>query len=203
MGRVVDPVGSPLARAIVYLTEFTAVPGTSGRQNGAEVRTCRTDADGRFRIPLNVGNEYQDWIYVRKDGFNCVYPVGVTTYRPHLGETRDLGTVALAAADGIITGRIIDASGKAAPGMVVAAKGARTAVSAATTDGDGRFRVANLVPGEPLQIEVYKGEVYDSADPGRQSNNEWYRTGVRAGMSGLVIPLRDADVGKRIAVRAN
>jgi beta-lactamase regulating signal transducer with metallopeptidase domain len=200
-GRVVDPSGAPLAGATV-----TVIEQTDEREFGH--RTYATDASGRFRVPTRLGGKYL--VYIHLAGYNRVDALNGAMFAPRDGETRNVGTLTLVPATGDLSGRVVDAGGRAAPGMLVAVTGAKTLDSATMTDANGDFHVAGLVPGEPLTVCVAPGTITGdgprfigvliAGSPGHYGM--WYRTGVRAGMTGVAIRMDPSEINKQIDIRS-
>jgi protocatechuate 3,4-dioxygenase beta subunit/5-hydroxyisourate hydrolase-like protein (transthyretin family) len=196
-GAVTDETGAPLPGAVVRVSEVDLKT-----RYGRSDLFVRAGTNGRFRIPLALDGHYS--LAVRTDGFGRVEVDAVRRFIPRLGETKDAGTVTLARAEGTISGRVVDDAGKGVSGMVVSAEGPKTGRSAALTDATGAFRIPNLVTGEALELQVYRGLLSegDSGSPGRTSNDIWYRIGVRSGLSDLTIALRKEDIDKRLPAPA-
>jgi hypothetical protein len=194
VGKVVGEGGAPIADAIVRLK------GKDPTDHSTTADwTYRTDHDGNFNVPIStLDSEYA--LFIHKDGLNQVNALAGVTYHPVAGDVKNLDTVVLTPASGVLTGRVVDDAGVGVAGMVVEVTGAKTLSSAAVTEADGSFRVGNLVANEPLKVDVYAGQVSDSGEPQRHAYDDWYRTSVSAGMSDLLITLKKADIGRTIAV---
>jgi len=152
-GRVEDPQGAPVADAEVRLlgaaAEAALVPVPD---------RWITAADGTFRAAAPEGAVF----LARKQGFSP----GLTEVTPlSLAHGRLVivigpGEGSGPAARGALTGRVVTRSGGAAvPGALVAATPAHAwglgdvPVGQATTDADGRFRIADLSLG-PYRLEA-------------------------------------------------
>ncbi len=175
VGHVVSEDEAPIPNALVtvYETDPKSHYGLGNHQ-------FRTDASGNFRAPLDPNGQYQ--ASVRADGFNQVM-VSKTPLALTKGVPTDLGTIHLVHATGTVSGRIVDQAGRPMPGILASVDGEQTGNSAALTDSQGRFRIPNVVPGEPLHLTLcLKGELVDgdSGNAGFQSNEQMDLNGVQA-----------------------
>ena len=175
-GYVVSEDEKPIPNALVKVFE------TDPKSHyGLGDKLFRTDASGNFHAPLDPSGEYQ--VSVRADGFNQVM-VSKKPLSLAKGQPTHLGTIHLMHADGFVSGRIVDRSGKPMPGILAAVQGGETGISAALTDAQGRFRIPNVVPSEALHLTLcLHGELMDgdSGNAGFQSNEQMDSDGVRAG----------------------
>ena len=173
-GHVVSEAGEPLPNALVTVCELDPKS-----RSVLDDHLFRTDASGNYQASLDPHEEYS--VDVRADGFNQV----VLTQKPLTfvnGQKADLGTVQLTPAEGIVYGRVIGQSGKPMSGVLVAAQGTVTGLSAAMTDAQGRFRIPNVVLGEALHLTLcLHGEVTDSGQALFQSNDTVDFYGIKAG----------------------
>lgn len=196
VGRVQHENGTPIAGAVVRIAESD--PKSRSLRG---IRLFRSGADGRFRAPCPLGGEFS--ASARADGYNHLRLMSVESFRPRQrGDVADAGDVTLRQANGTVTGRVLDEAGQPAVGVVVEAQGRFTYQSAALTNTDGRFELRNLVPSEDLVVRIFRGELLqgDSGTAMQHSNDIWYRTGVRAGRTGLLIRLLKSDVDRRVPV---
>ena len=170
-GSVVSQGGDPIPGALVKV--FQTDPKS---HYGLGDQAFRSDASGNFRAPLDPNGEYH--AYIRADGFNQVSvsdkPLAVAK-----GGTTSLGAIHLVRADGFVTGKVVDGSGKPLSGVLAFVRGGKTFLSAAVTDDGGGFRIPNVVKGEALRLHLcLHGEARDSGEALSQSNEEMVIPGV-------------------------
>ena len=135
-GQVVDERGQPIPRAVVDAS-------SRGDIGGPHFHGVPTDAQGRFRMDgLWPGFEY---------GLRVDAPGHTSTRAPDVsvkpGETHDFGQIALTAARGMVTGRVVDEGGRPLAGVRVFNSGDAPEVVEAKTDPEGRFRLEGLSAG--------------------------------------------------------
>ena len=152
-GRVETPEGRPAAGVLVLAYSRTDKAG--GSSESARFTQAKTDAQGRFRLPITTPGEGAYWV-MPKD------------YAPELfvvpkGKRGDMGTITLK--KGVsVAGRVLDVQGKPIKGVFVEIERQRgdgpdpqaldlssspsVIRRAAETDADGRFTFAPLPPGE-------------------------------------------------------
>lgn len=165
-GTVTTLSGRPVPGARVRVVEIDPQ-----NHSAVEDHVFQTDAAGVFRGPLDPHGEYH--AYVRADGFNQVAVTGDRPTPITKGVTTDVGTVRLTRADGSVSGRVVDGLGRPMRGVLASVRGGKTFLSAAVTDAKGRFRIPNVVPGEPLTLNLCRqGEAPDSGSALSQSNEE-------------------------------
>lgn len=153
-GRVMGPLGQPIAGARVLLPRETAIAGAAldAWVNRSAVREVLTDAQGSFG-PLAARPGVQ-WIAVRAAGHA---PWEAELEPLALGEIRDLGELRLPRSD-VISGKLVDVHGEAVVAAAIfradAASGAPRWRQGASvlpplwmTGEDGRFELASLPPG--------------------------------------------------------
>lgn len=182
-GQIVSPQGKPIPNALVRIDESD--PKT---QYGIGQRTVKADSSGVFHATLYLNQ--QNYVCIRADKFN---QVNISNRLPALktGTATDLGAIRLVHANGYIAGRLVDTSGKPMKGVLAAARGGKTLVSAALTDTQGRFHIPNIVSGETLRLKFcLRGVVPDSGDPGEMSNQKMEISGVRASTKEMEIVWR-------------
>lgn len=187
-GHIVSPQGKPIPNALVRIDESD--PKT---QYGIGQRTVKADSSGVFHATLYLNQ--QNYVCIRADKFN---QVNISNRLPALsaGTATDLGAIRLLHANGYIAGRLVDTSGKPMKGVLAAARGGKTLVSAALTDTQGRFHIPNIVSGETLRLKFcLRGVVPDSGDPGEMSNQQMEISGVRASTKEMEIVWRPEKVG--------
>ena len=191
-GKVADESGKPIRNARIKLTEVD--PKTKvGRRDP----DYKTDAEGRFSLPLALGGEY--YLYIRADGYNQVAVINSPGFIPTRGETKDVGLITLRKAEGTVSGQVVEEDGKPVAGALAFVKGEATFLSAAVTDAEGRFRIPNVVKEETLELTICReGEARDSGEPLWQSNDKWIRRGVKASETALKIVLRKNQIGQRL-----
>lgn len=146
VGVVLSPDGAPLAG--VKIQSFSRA--NPNDWESSTFSDTKTDADGKFRMPLVKGGEAVVW----------VLPNDYAIVQRYLGQQRgDLGTIQLE--PGIrMGGRVLDVDGKPVPNVAVNAHresdndetnqlAVFTSVRrAALTDADGRFEFAPLPAGD-------------------------------------------------------
>jgi protocatechuate 3,4-dioxygenase beta subunit len=178
-GRVVDDNERPVAGAAVALTEANADSlrarfrrlgfGTGG--GGAETAS---DGEGRFELRDLAAGRFD--LAVTASGFA---PLAVPGVELPEGEAEiDLGTVLMA--PGVaLEGRVTDADRRPIAGATITWHAAsRNPVlralgdsgrAAVTSGDDGRFRVGDLLPGKPINVEVeakgFAGEQVPGVEP--------------------------------------
>ena len=153
-GRVETPEGRPAAGVLVLA--YSCTDKAEGPIEHWLFAQAKTDAQGRFRLPITTPGEGAYWV-MPKD------------YAPELfvvpkGKRGDMGTITLK--KGVsVAGRVLDVQGKPIAGVFVAIerqRGDRAGSGrrstwiiisdvirrAAETDADGRFTFAPLPPGE-------------------------------------------------------
>lgn len=168
---------------------------------GLDDISVTADTEGRFHIPLTMESRYD--LYARADGYARSSGLA-ENYIPKRGEDRNLGDIALLAAEGTVSGQILSEGGLPTSKMLVYVKGNKTGISSCITDTQGRFILKNIVPGEHMTLEVVEGRQLndDSSTALSQSNDSWFRTNVTAGMQELKIILRKADISKQLPVNS-
>ncbi len=151
-GRVETPEGRPAAGVLVLAYSCT---DKAGGQTEHCFTQAKTDAQGRFRLPITTPGEGAYWVKPKD-------------YAPELyvvpkGKRGDMGTITLK--KGVsVAGRLMDAQGKPIAGVFVAIERQRGdradrnpldlvidsggSQRAAETDAEGRFTFAPLPPGE-------------------------------------------------------
>ena len=175
-GYVVSEDEKPIPNALVKVYE-----SDPKSHYGLGEQLFRTDASGNFHAPLDPSGEYQ--ASVRADGFNQVM-VSKKPLSLAKGQPTHLGTIHLVHADGFVSGRIVDRSGKPMPGILAAVQGEKTGISAALTDAQGRFRIPNVVPSDALHLTLcLHGNWWmaTAATQGSKATSRWTSDGVRAG----------------------
>lgn len=119
-GRVVGPDGEPLAG---YRLDARLVTDTAESKQSIVHAALRTDAEGRFRMPLSEepvdppGRAVLELATDGPDGAPLTAAVPLRA-RPVAG-SNDLGTIALAMPPLIASGRVIDPAGQPIPGARV------------------------------------------------------------------------------------
>ncbi|MFZ5803357.1 MAG: carboxypeptidase regulatory-like domain-containing protein [Acidobacteriota bacterium] len=154
VGRVVRATdGKPIAAARVYATEVLTrvVGGFSGMSVRSLGPGVETDNDGIFR--LEVGDSPSIELHVRAKGFR------ETSRQVRMEPGEKPRPLLIQLEEGLVlAGRVIEPSGRPAVGVAVRleterqqarglAVGSRIKVWSSVTDGEGRFRVADLPPG--------------------------------------------------------
>ena len=151
-GRVETPEGRPAAGVLVLAYSCTDKAGGHSEHCFTQ---AKTDAQGRFRLPITTPGEGAYWVKPKD-------------YAPELfvvpkGKRGDMGTITLK--KGVsVAGRLLDVQGKPIAGVFVAIERQRGdrpdrkmldliidsggSQRAAETDADGRFTFAPLPPGE-------------------------------------------------------
>jgi protocatechuate 3,4-dioxygenase beta subunit len=150
-GRVETPEGRPAAGVLVLA--YSCTDKATGHTEHCYTQ-ARTDAQGRFRLPITTPGEGAYWVKPKD-------------YAPELfvvpkGKRGDMGTITLK--KGVsVAGRVLDVQGKPIAGVFVAIerqRGVRPDKAldviidsggfqrAAESDTDGRFTFAPLPPGE-------------------------------------------------------
>ncbi len=151
-GRVETPEGRPAAGVLVLAYSCTDKAGGPTEHCFTQ---ARTDAQGRFRLPITTPGEGAFWVKPKD-------------YAPELfvvpkGKRGDMGTITLK--KGVsVAGRLLDVQGKPLAGVFVGIERQRGVPQdrkaldliidgggcqrAAETDTDGRFTFAPLPPGE-------------------------------------------------------
>jgi len=153
-GRLVDSKGKPLGRALVTLGQ----KGGRKHMGGMVPPDATTDAKGNFTIGLlTVGTLYR--LVAEADG----YAEDERVFALDRAGVKKLGDIALVAADGVISGLVIDANNRPVEGAKVSVSlgsytgGARP--SPVMTDAKGRFEIKGLVKGHVgLILEAVHGD---------------------------------------------
>jgi len=208
VGTVVDPGKTPVADALVLLSELDHVKVSGGQIVSASKPTSlfgRTDDDGRFRIegvdpgPIDVvvdASGWQRWER-RVDPWSD-------------GQKGDLEIVLQAAA--VIAGVVLDAGRQPAIGAEVRtwepeapAGGINYRAPLATTDGDGAYRIDDLAPG-PVRLEARHaalGRAVREIEALVGENLVDFQLRAAARVSGRVVDWHGAPVGEaRVVVRS-
>jgi protocatechuate 3,4-dioxygenase beta subunit len=143
-GTVVDNAGKPLPGATVTLV-INLWFGNWGTSFSAD--TCKSDGEGKFEIGgLWAGEKYD--VGVKAEGFE---KYGTTKITGVAGKTHDFGKIALARADGVVAGSVVDSAGKPLADVRVFNSGDAQDLVEMRTAADGRFRLLNLRNG-PVYI---------------------------------------------------
>ncbi len=151
-GRIVDEDDRPVVGAEIGLRKSEGAP---------DEQAYFTDATGRFEIQDLAAGRYD--LEVRGSGFAHARVPGLRV--PENGDRFDFGTLVLIPG-ATIEGRVSDSSGQAVAGarVLVETGSASFPVGGSgptTTDSQGRFVVADLLPGQPVALEVSR-EGYSS-----------------------------------------
>ena len=151
-GRIVDEDDRPVVGAEIGLQKSEGAP---------DEQSYFTDATGRFEIQDLAAGRYD--LEVRGSGFAPARVPGLRV--PENSDRFDFGTLVLIPG-ATIEGRVSDASGQAiaGAGVMVETGNASFPVGGAgptTTDSQGRFVVADLLPGQPVALAVSR-EGYSS-----------------------------------------
>ncbi|MFO1009701.1 MAG: carboxypeptidase-like regulatory domain-containing protein [Planctomycetota bacterium] len=149
-GRVVDPDGKPIARALVITHDnewtddaFTEAIGAEYPTQATSAQT-RTNAQGYFTLKNLNPEAYQ--ITIEAAGF-CAYEQ--KDINVAVGAPNNIGDVRLSRG-GSISGRLIDPSGKPFAGGRVQLdilEGDRPRTYRAKSAGDGTYTISNIVAG--------------------------------------------------------
>jgi RNA polymerase sigma factor (sigma-70 family) len=144
-GTVEDRSGRPVPGAVV---EVEWGYRFASRQQDAEGSASRleqhvTDAGGRFvSKALWPGDQYR--VRVTAPGFGASESPWVTG---EPGGAHDFARIALARAQGVMSGRVVDSSGRPLAGVRVFNSGDGPEPVSTTSDADGRFRLGGLHDG--------------------------------------------------------
>ncbi|MBI4569689.1 MAG: carboxypeptidase regulatory-like domain-containing protein [Planctomycetes bacterium] len=171
VGRVVAPAGQPVGDAVVaafapggaaemWLRERGYVRRLGGRNEAVDLPpgVARSEADGRFRIPLIEPGRAT--VHVEAEGYA---PWSVSGVVVEEGRETDLGDVRLSAGR-CIHGRVTDGDGKPKAGVLVSATtGMFEPGATAATGEDGGFEFAHLPPGDYIVM---------AQDPDRNRQDE-------------------------------
>jgi hypothetical protein len=166
-GRVVDDNGDPLSRVSVYVSRALPGSGTFQRTGGGMIQS---DDHGRYRI---YGLEPGDYIVTAESRMMGGMPIegaepegfAPTHYpsTPQQGDAARIRVRAGADVEGVdiqmirtrtyrISGSIVDSQGAAPSGRInaqfVVASGGGFSSSGVQVDGQGRFTIRDVVPGE-------------------------------------------------------
>jgi hypothetical protein len=148
-GRVKDPAGKPVARAVVRVSarkrgvqdipieQFTVSVDDEGRT------ILRTGADGLFRTPKRLRPDLEYRVDVEAEGYA---PAGTEWIK--LGDRKFESIPALvlqpAAPTRTVAGQVVDARGRPVVGAAVSQSGDGPARTGTTTGADGRFRLPGV-----------------------------------------------------------
>lgn len=147
-GRVLDPQGRPAAGAAVLV--ISQSPNPKGLPRTEEPVEIKTDAEGRFRVPLLALGRIG--LAVRAQGFVPAALDGLTL-APGKG-VADLGTISLEAA-ARLAGRVVDPSERPVSEAQIRIEGKPGgAEPQATTGPAGQFVLEGLRAGETLSLRV-------------------------------------------------
>jgi RNA polymerase sigma factor (sigma-70 family) len=148
-GRIVDDTGKPIPSAQVSLTITTGRFGIGSPNHGV-------DADGNFAFDdLRLGDKYT-----------------LSAQAPHFGrktadvtlvrgkQTIEQPPIVLARADSMISGTVVDQSGKPLPNLKLCIGGAQTVPREGTTDAQGRFEFGDIVAGDQIDVNYYRDGNY-------------------------------------------
>jgi protocatechuate 3,4-dioxygenase beta subunit len=156
-GVVTDPRGNPIEGAWISAERMVPAGGGMSGHRPEAVTATTTDERGRFRLGLFPGTRYR--VSVTADGFGSTdrFPVIAGAAGRPLPPLR----FRLSRTDGFIAGTVEDVDGQRLPGAEVTAMrlgetNAYVIGEHATTDAQGRFRLANLPPGE---MQLYAGRL--------------------------------------------
>lgn len=138
--RIVDRDGKPLAEPHVSANLILSTPeGLSSHAIGA---ATRSEKEGAYTVTgLLGGHEYQ--ISASAEEYEYTQ---TATFTLKAGEKKTLPPLQLRKADAVLTGRVLNASGRPVAGVQV-----QVNEKTATTDEQGRYRIENL----PHKPEAY------------------------------------------------
>jgi Carboxypeptidase regulatory-like domain len=150
IGQVVGPDGRPIPEAeVAALAEGGAAP----RSGAPGPRTASTAADGRFAVLHAPAQRFA--VEVTKPGYARLRWPEITA-PPGEGPI-DLGVLRLVPG-AVVSGRVSDRAGAPIADAEVWLRGRRPAgarrAPAARTDPAGAFRLVDLRPGEPIDLQV-------------------------------------------------
>jgi hypothetical protein len=140
-GRVLDPLGAPVAGAEVGLERTLADLGRIASEEG-EPPTAKTDENGEFSLTgMSPGSLN---LIAKAEGFADSVAVGVELTPAEVLED----ILVTLRVGGRLTGELFNDEGKPHPGQTVMAQVPTnpTGQRWATTDGEGRFVIENLIP---------------------------------------------------------
>ncbi len=139
-GTVTDEAGKPIPQAQVGLIAHWHW-GSGGVSFVSDNR--KTDDQGRFEFGgLWPGDEYQ----IRIQAKDCV-SFGSPQMKATPGDTHDFGKIALASANAVVEGRVLDSAGKPVADARVFNSGDGIAPMETRSDGSGRFRLQGFRKG--------------------------------------------------------
>ncbi|MCE5237208.1 carboxypeptidase-like regulatory domain-containing protein [bacterium] len=140
-----DQDGRPITDAAVQVYEQTNQYGRNRAAPPADATGCIT------AVRLTPGNGYNFEI----EAPGC-WPMGTPKWTAVAGQTHDCGVITLTRNRGLVAGKVVDAAGKPAAGMIVVCSMEAPQPASATTGADGSFRLAGLMEG-PVCLFVHSG----------------------------------------------
>jgi hypothetical protein len=150
---VLHPDSVSSARIHVARDDGTALPDATvqiGMQMGTfgmGVEKKQTDPDGTCVFKELYPDE-KYWVEASAPGYGHVYK----NLNISPGEQADVEPIKLPKADAIITGIVVDETGKPLPDVQVETNSSASGNQKATTDPFGHFKLENLVPGDKVLV---------------------------------------------------
>ncbi len=159
-GRAIDTAGHPIAGAGVRVLPIRfeqnrrAIEEPFVAFNGVE--RLYTNAEGRFGTPKQLRPDRGYRVEVDARG---IMPVRTEPIEPSTWRTTDFGDIVLAPTPRlrVVTGHVVDGTGKPMAGAVVMQSGDGPRRTRATCDGKGRFRIEGLYEGPAWLLVNHDG----------------------------------------------
>ena len=139
--------GKPLSGASVRLAELSDphetyyVYGFPARLSGFGLEGTKSDAQGRFRLPIKKRARYA--LYAELDGYASAELSPLELSPTGADQRHDL----VLGGGGAVQGRVLVAPGQSAAGVLVRVTSGDFQVHEAVTDAAGRYRIERLAPG--------------------------------------------------------
>ncbi len=152
-GRVLGPGGVPVEGARVRITEKEVRPGLTAaphQLNQPGMGQILTGPDGTFRSPKELDREHRAYqVDISAPGYQSGRTAMIETGAEEVLTFPDVALRRLIAVRAV-SGRVVDREGRPVAGALVSQAGDGPRRTEATTDGDGKFRLAGVYNGPAL-----------------------------------------------------